>query len=459
MTTSAEPGPPRSARSSRLRAACSWLAASVFSLLVLEAFLRITNLPRARCEFVSVDFDRGNFEYDARLFWRLGPTVAGEPSNAQGMRGFWPEQAKQPNEYRIVCVGDSCTFGTGVTCNETYGMQLAGELGRVLPGKVVRCILLALPGYSTYQSRVLIERHAADLHADLVVFYTGAWNDYLPALRWPDAEWGRRLLGQQAGWRIGQLCGSVLDAIAPGDDPAAMMAAFAIGGAADVRRVPRDSYLDNLSSMIRHVRSQQAAVMVVIPPMPEPTRRRFPIAGEYREATQQIAAQCGVPICDVEPEFHRLEAALPARLRAAGKQPSPMFSDEIHPSAFGHRLLARVLTQRLLQVGVLPTDVANVAAPADTATHLEVTANGSAIDIVVTPVAAARGYILYYVDTLTGGIGCAEIGPSARIHIPIGCRANFLSCASAYAPSWVGELSNLCDVQVPAPPGPLPGGR
>ena len=62
--------------------------------------------------------------------------------NAHGLRGPWPAVERRPNELRIVCIGDSCSFGSGVRLDQAYGHRLEYRLQEALPGRIVSTTLL-----------------------------------------------------------------------------------------------------------------------------------------------------------------------------------------------------------------------------------------------------------------------------------------------------------------------------
>lgn len=64
---------------------------------------------------------------------------------------------------RIVFVGDSNTFGVGVRTEESF----VEVTERLLPG--VHAINLGVSGYSSYQGRLVMERHLATIRPDVVV--------------------------------------------------------------------------------------------------------------------------------------------------------------------------------------------------------------------------------------------------------------------------------------------------
>ena len=183
----------------------SWCGAILVSLLFTEGVLRVVDEASELEQFLSIDFENGNFVPDAERFWRLNPTGKKYLANKAGLRGWWPDRDKLDNELRILCIGDSCTFGHGVRCEDAYGMRLERLLQERLPGHVVRTVLGALPGYSTKQSLALLERHAGDLRPNLTVFYCGTWNDYVPAMLHNDDEWMRRRNSLLKQSRVAQL--------------------------------------------------------------------------------------------------------------------------------------------------------------------------------------------------------------------------------------------------------------
>ncbi|MEC7726477.1 MAG: SGNH/GDSL hydrolase family protein, partial [Planctomycetota bacterium] len=138
-------------------------------LLTAEVALRARGIPSLKCQFVSATFDGELFVEDPDRLWRLSPTCQKFEVNEVGLRGWWPDEPAPEGELRILCVGDSCTFGTGVRYDETYGVVLARTLSESRLQRKARAVLLALPGYSTYQDLVLLRQRADELQPDLVV--------------------------------------------------------------------------------------------------------------------------------------------------------------------------------------------------------------------------------------------------------------------------------------------------
>lgn len=130
------------------------------------------------------------YEWDRFLFYRLrananvelldpfAPPAARERSrwsvhtNERGFRTPAFTEDKTPGTRRIAVLGDSSTFGWGVEEFQTYPQRLGAALAKrwdVDPARV-EVINLGVPGYSTFQGRVLLERTALALAPDAIVW-------------------------------------------------------------------------------------------------------------------------------------------------------------------------------------------------------------------------------------------------------------------------------------------------
>jgi hypothetical protein len=112
-------------------------------VVIAESALRLAGFeyaPDAPFQFIGNDAtgagpDGAPFVRDARRFWRLKPgaqTVEdqhdGTTINKAGFRGPWPAAARQPGVLRLAFLGDSSTFGVGVSFAETYPARTAARL-------------------------------------------------------------------------------------------------------------------------------------------------------------------------------------------------------------------------------------------------------------------------------------------------------------------------------------------
>lgn len=114
------------------------------------------------------------------LNWELKPGAvmrSGERVNVYGRRGPERPIEKAPGVYRVVCLGGSTTFTTGVHERETYPAMLELELQRVAPNLRVEVVNGGIPGYTTAESFLNLALRLLDHQPDAVVVYH-ACNDY-----------------------------------------------------------------------------------------------------------------------------------------------------------------------------------------------------------------------------------------------------------------------------------------
>jgi lysophospholipase L1-like esterase len=89
------------------------------------------------------------------------------------------ELATRGRSHRILCVGDSHTFGAGVPEADSYPAQLQAELDSARPG-LYAVVNTGVPGFNTAQVLHRLPRWVADYRPETVVVWAGvndAWND------------------------------------------------------------------------------------------------------------------------------------------------------------------------------------------------------------------------------------------------------------------------------------------
>ena len=109
---------------------------------------------------------------DPVLVFRLPPhtqkTYQGVMISTNGL-GFRDRELerKQNGELRILLLGDSITFGYGVSAEETYGRKLESILTSDL-GRRVRTVNAGMGGFNTVQEAAFLEHQAAAIDPDVV---------------------------------------------------------------------------------------------------------------------------------------------------------------------------------------------------------------------------------------------------------------------------------------------------
>ena len=162
----------------RTRAAEWALAAASALFVVLAALAAELALRAARPAFLR----RGRVEhphvYSETYGWALRPGAryvgrGGEAItvNARGYRGPLHADTPAPGTIRVVMLGDSITFGTGVADGETFASRLDA-----LPDLEV--LNLGVDGYGTDQELIRLEREGLAFHPHAVVLNFCVRNDY-----------------------------------------------------------------------------------------------------------------------------------------------------------------------------------------------------------------------------------------------------------------------------------------
>lgn len=158
------------------------IAVSVLvSLLLAEIAFRVL-LPQ--------HFDphpRGMYRSDPAVGYVLAPNFRGTfkraefehevTSNNVGLRGP-PVRARNQSTFRVVCLGDSFTWGYGVNDSETYPQRLESLLARKYPDVDIQVLNAGVPGYGTADALRFLQSRAVLLDPDLVVLQFLADNDF-----------------------------------------------------------------------------------------------------------------------------------------------------------------------------------------------------------------------------------------------------------------------------------------
>lgn len=158
-------------RSRKWRARLALVAASLFvAALVLEGAGRLWLDRRGE------ELGRPFWVLDAELGARMqpgyrGPDDHGTPVelNRRGLRGPEVEVPKPPGRTRVLAMGDSVTYGFGVAREDTFPFLLRERLAARGWGDV-EVVNAGVPGYSTYQGVVHLERDLLALEPDVVLF-------------------------------------------------------------------------------------------------------------------------------------------------------------------------------------------------------------------------------------------------------------------------------------------------
>ena len=325
------------------------LSAGVLALAASEAFCRVF-MPASRSirfeqdieELQGIGLSRlaSVFEDDSELFWRFAPNQTlptggpffGVISNDAGMREDHPVSLEKPaSEFRVLFLGDSCTFGYGLDHAHSFVQQTEDQLRQRL-NRPVECLNAGVPGYSLFQGSQLYATRAHQYQPEVVVLCFG-WNDMVPWDALSDLE--HLELSQAAKpnsiLQWSRLCQLAWQAATRNDDG---------------RRQPRPRLLPSefrrlLNQFHQEVQSHQAQLLVLV------WGFRFQVAERpwERTAWQQeqykFAEQSSVPIVDLVTEFQQL---------AEDHGVEAVFLDEGHATELANTRVAELVSDVLARL-------------------------------------------------------------------------------------------------------------
>lgn len=89
--------------------------------------------------------------------------------NSRGFRGNEFFTKKREETFRIVCLGDSWTFGERVNGPDTYPKKLEAFLNIEFPDRDIEALNLGIPGFTSLQGLKLFEKYVQTLEPDLII--------------------------------------------------------------------------------------------------------------------------------------------------------------------------------------------------------------------------------------------------------------------------------------------------
>lgn len=276
----------------------------------------------------------GYFDDGATLSYRI---------NSLGFRGKETTHEKPPNTVRIVGIGDSFTFGTGVRNEDTFLSILESRLAATITKANIEVLNLGVGGYNTAHEVSLLNHVGVSLHPDIVVifFFLNDTNAGGTA-----SAFGAQITEQQLPfWRRHS---QLADLIASGLERQR--------AARELVKNYNDSYQDKAAGWERSKRALRNAksladkkdfeLVLAIFPVLWNLSDNYPFLQIHRTVSD-FASGLSIPVLDLQPEFSGFDG--PELWAHPNNQ---------HPNAQGHEIagiaLSKFLTETyplILQVG------------------------------------------------------------------------------------------------------------
>jgi lysophospholipase L1-like esterase len=146
-------------------------------MLEVDKALIWKNRPNIQRKYIDV-FSPAHSEQEKTallgFFPHLPDSLKGKPTwevsvNSEGFRDVEFPEEKPSSVFRIVCLGDSWTFGWNVGQNQAYPQTLKALLGREFSEANFEVFNLGVGGYSSINGLMLLKTRVLDLKPDVVV--------------------------------------------------------------------------------------------------------------------------------------------------------------------------------------------------------------------------------------------------------------------------------------------------
>jgi lysophospholipase L1-like esterase len=282
--------------------------------------------------------------------------------NADGFVGR-PLEADGPDLWRIVAVGDSCTYGGGHS-RKSYPAQLHRMLQEdESPGRRYEVVNAGISGLNSQLALRRLVTKVLPLHPDVVVIYIG-WNDLMKfntAAQGRESGWAPVARALDSLWLVKGMRKLFFYYVRPYVQPPATGPESGTGRFAGF--LPQ-VFEANVHSMIEAVREAGAVpVLATLPSVvrADMTARDVREAGvffpyfrsaygvldfldlieSYNDTIRSIAESEDVLLVDLAERFRRLS------------DPRPYFFDTMHPNGEGYTLVALALREALVREGLL----------------------------------------------------------------------------------------------------------
>ncbi len=347
-------------------------------LLILESVSRLFAPPYGskrwdQVETLTIKMDRGFaheiFEAHDERFWSLKPSITlpsppesqrlsgrlplwwGAASNSRGFRNkepvVLPSGEPQVSKRKILCIGDSTTFGAGVAREEAWPNRLETYLDST------EVINAGVPGYTSYQGLVYLKELLKKQEPNIVIATFGnndAWpwdnysdQDHARTFKTSRAKQIRRFLLRNSA--LARLAAHQIQKMSPKPEDSNLeswaphvLQNESGNGSKFIPRVSLNEYAFNIDAMIKLCRSHNVSLYLVVWPWRSQLENQGSPRAAYQEVTRVMALRRNIPVLDVA-----------AHLQAQGLKPDTLYLDGVHVNPLGNRLVSQFVLRKLAQ--------------------------------------------------------------------------------------------------------------
>jgi len=334
----------------RLISAVFSIFITLLFLLCLELFFRLYPFKRPAHEKLFGDIysvELSMLPNAINPYYPLGLEVL----NRYGFRGRAVELQKPVETFRIICLGDSVTFGAVSRADQTYPAYLEQMLAQRFKSSKFEVINGGIPGTNIYQHIMILQGNLLRFNPDMVIVWSSAnfmkqVKDYRDMLANPPWHWKlRRLLRHSALYR------QMLQWIKGGPREKAsfeILNQLRQKKAAEETLVPHmwESYMSDYRQDIIQLKelSIRYGFQLVFTDYPSrysvlenPGRESFP-----EQILREFCRENGLLYIDITTPLSAIAD-------------ESFYSDPIHPTAIGNKAIAKIIMDSLIANGKLPT--------------------------------------------------------------------------------------------------------
>jgi lysophospholipase L1-like esterase len=328
------------------------------TLLAVEVVLRVWDPPLARPRTTEIHAASPLFG------WELVPGASGIGNlgesyriNSAGLRDAEYPVAKRAGIRRLVAIGDSFTYGTGVDLEDTYPKQLERMLNR--GGRTYEVINFGVMAYNMWQYTEVLSRKALAYAPDLVVL--GLFEDDIGAAVSPHVPSAVQTLRRTAVWNLARNARTQLE-----HKYRYRRGATYLGGIEARKRwwgparptdphyrimsgkldqAQYDAFATALRRFVATARGAGAGVLIVL--IPDSVQLNDPHMQHVNGFVRRLAAEMGVPFVDTTPFLEAED----------DHESLYLFPYDAHNSPKGLRVIARAIADRIQELGLLAPPV------------------------------------------------------------------------------------------------------
>ena len=283
---------------------------------------------------------------DPFLMWALKPGYKGGPIaiSSMGFRDIEYDKKKNAGVFRILCLGDSTTFGYGIPLESTYHSLLEDRLNcrQERGGRRYDVINAGVVGYTSLQGLGMLLFRGAEFKPDLVTAYFGV-NETICRFYLSDADimklgrpqWLKTFINK---WLLKSEIVRVLHKLKNGEEKT---------GRKPTARISSDDYRNTILRLKDACQQNGARLLLISPALQvdghQADDRVLKII-RYRRVLEQTAVEAGIPLLTI-PELTEYASGDSSALFLTG--------DSVHPNRAGHRLIMQRLYDFIIENGLL----------------------------------------------------------------------------------------------------------